>query len=152
LKKLDDQSAPLVFIGYFEGAKAYWMLEPDTGRVHVSCDIIFDENRGWEWDLVAQREFTVRYYTVQALADDIGGGVPEEGALPPSPGQAVPLLDSGTPPPVEQVPEFVAPIEDVEDRLDVFHNESPVRYRRIDSVIGNDLLVLGQAQWVLPTG
>jgi hypothetical protein len=31
LKKLDDQSVPMVFIGYSEGAKAYRMLEPSTG-------------------------------------------------------------------------------------------------------------------------
>jgi hypothetical protein len=36
--------------------------------------------------------------------------------------------------------------------LDAFHNESPIRYRRMDNVIGNDLLVPGQAQRVLPPG
>jgi hypothetical protein len=29
------------------------------------------------------------------------------------------------------------PLEDDEDRLDAFHNESHVRYRRMDSVISN---------------
>jgi hypothetical protein len=29
------------------------MLEPDTGRVHVSRDVNFDKNRGWEWASVA---------------------------------------------------------------------------------------------------
>jgi hypothetical protein len=53
LKKLDDRSTPMVFIGYFEGAKAYRMLELGTGCVHVSRDVIFDENRGWEWDSAA---------------------------------------------------------------------------------------------------
>jgi transposase InsO family protein len=108
LKKLDDRSAPMVFIGYSEGAKAYRMLEPGTGRVHVYRDVIFDKNRGWEWDSTAsdgdsaaQREFIVQYYTAQPPADNVDGGVPEEGALPPSPGQAAPLLDPGTPPPVE---------------------------------------------------
>jgi transposase InsO family protein len=47
LKKLDDRSVPLVFIGYSEGAKAYRMLELGKGRVHVSRDVFFDENRGW---------------------------------------------------------------------------------------------------------
>jgi hypothetical protein len=60
----------MVSIGYSEGAKVYWMLEPGIGCVHISYDVIFDENRGWEWDSmtsdddsVTQREFTVRYYT-----------------------------------------------------------------------------------------
>jgi hypothetical protein len=50
LKKLDDRSTPMVFIGYSEGAKAYRMLDPNSGRVPVSRDVIFDENRGWEWN------------------------------------------------------------------------------------------------------
>jgi hypothetical protein len=83
----------------------------------------------------------------------VDGGEPEEGALPPSPRQAAPLPDPGTPSPVaQQEPEFVTQIEDNEDMLDAFHNESPVRYRQMDSVIGKDLPVPGQAQRVLPPG
>jgi hypothetical protein len=47
LKKLNDQSSPMVFIWYSEGAKAYLMLDLGSRRIHVSCDIIFNENRGW---------------------------------------------------------------------------------------------------------
>jgi hypothetical protein len=45
-KKLDDRSAPMVFIGYEPGAKAYRVYDPVARRVHVSRDIIFDENSG----------------------------------------------------------------------------------------------------------
>jgi hypothetical protein len=158
LKKLDDRSAPMVFIGYSEGAKAYQMLELDTERIHVSHDVVFDESRGWEWntaasggDSVEQREFTVRFFTARPPVDNGDGAEPEEGELPPPPVQEAPLPVLGTPPPVEQqAPEFVTPIKDDEDRLDAFHNESPVRYRRMDSVIDNDLPVTGQAQRILP--
>jgi hypothetical protein len=44
LNKLDDQSVPMVFIGYSKGTKAYWMLDPSSGRVHISCNVIFHEN------------------------------------------------------------------------------------------------------------
>jgi hypothetical protein len=55
-----------------------------------------------------------------------------------------------TPPPaVQDGPEFVTPLEDDEDRLDAFHDESPVRYRCIDSVISEEESVPGQAQRVL---
>jgi hypothetical protein len=43
----------------------------------------------------------------------------------------------------QQEPKFVTPIEDDEDRLDAFHNKSPIRYRWMDSVIGNDLPMPG---------
>jgi hypothetical protein len=52
----------------------------------------------------------------------------------------------------QQEPEFVTQIEDNEDMLDAFHNESPVRYQQMDSVIGKDLPVPGQTQRVLPPG
>jgi hypothetical protein len=44
----------------------------------------------------------------------------------------------------------VTPLGDDEDRLDAFHDESPVRYRCIDSIIGEEEHVPGQAQRVLP--
>jgi hypothetical protein len=49
LKKLDHLSVCMVFIEYSKGAKACMMLDPSSGRVRVSCYVIFDENRGWQW-------------------------------------------------------------------------------------------------------
>jgi hypothetical protein len=46
VKKLDDRSRPGVFIGYADSAKAYRVLDPETQRVRVSRDVVFDENRG----------------------------------------------------------------------------------------------------------
>jgi hypothetical protein len=39
----------MVSIGYTEGAKAYWLLQPSTGRIYVSRDVVFDKSRGWQW-------------------------------------------------------------------------------------------------------
>jgi hypothetical protein len=40
---LDDRSIPGVFIGYAEGSKTYRILDPGTQRVHMTCDVVFDE-------------------------------------------------------------------------------------------------------------
>jgi hypothetical protein len=67
VKKLDDRSRPGVFIGYADGAKAYCVLDPETQRVRVSRNVVFDESRGWDWTKVgessasAAEEFTVEY-------------------------------------------------------------------------------------------
>ena len=45
LKKLDDRSCPGIFIGYADGAKAYRVLDPETQRVRVSRDVVFDKSR-----------------------------------------------------------------------------------------------------------
>jgi hypothetical protein len=90
LKKLDDRSVSMVLIGYSEGAKAYRLFDPATGRVHTSRDAIFDESRGWDWstktsngELATRQVFTVKYYIVCASADDAEGAPP--GGAPESP-------------------------------------------------------------------
>jgi hypothetical protein len=43
LKKLDDRSTKMVFIGYEEGSKAYRAYDPCIGHVHITRDIVFNE-------------------------------------------------------------------------------------------------------------
>jgi hypothetical protein len=41
LKKLDDRSVAMVFIGYEPDVKAWHFYDPVAQRVHVSCDAVF---------------------------------------------------------------------------------------------------------------
>jgi hypothetical protein len=50
LRKLDDSSTPMVFIGYEPGTKAYRLYNPVTDRVHVSRDVVFKEGNAWNWN------------------------------------------------------------------------------------------------------
>jgi hypothetical protein len=43
LKKLDDRSRPMIFVRYEPGSAAYRCYDPKTRSVHVSRDVIFDE-------------------------------------------------------------------------------------------------------------
>jgi len=43
LKKLDDRSTPMIFVGYEHGSKAYRFFDPSTERVEISRDAVFDE-------------------------------------------------------------------------------------------------------------
>ena len=47
LKKLDDRSLMLVHLGTELGSKAYRLYNPNTRRVIVSRDVVFDEEKGW---------------------------------------------------------------------------------------------------------
>jgi hypothetical protein len=64
-KKLDDRSVPMVFLGYEEGSKAYRLFDPVANRVHVSRDVVFDEDASWNWgsssDVDAESPFVVEY-------------------------------------------------------------------------------------------
>src|SRR5437764_14302145 len=47
--KLADRSRKIVFIGYEEGSKAYRALDPTSQRVHITRDVVFDEDATWDW-------------------------------------------------------------------------------------------------------
>lgn len=49
LKKLDDRSQALVHLGIEPGSKAYRLYNPNTKRIVVSRDVIFDEKEAWNW-------------------------------------------------------------------------------------------------------
>lgn len=49
LKKLDDRSRMLVHLGTEPGSKAYRLLDPQTSKIVVSRDVVFDETKGWNW-------------------------------------------------------------------------------------------------------
>jgi hypothetical protein len=40
---LDDRSKLMIFIGYEPGSKAYHSYDPVVKKVHVSRDMVFDE-------------------------------------------------------------------------------------------------------------
>lgn len=49
LKKFDDTSKPMMFIGYEPDAKAYCAYDLVGKRVHVTHDVILDEEAKWDW-------------------------------------------------------------------------------------------------------
>nr|GEY12378.1 zinc finger, CCHC-type [Tanacetum cinerariifolium] len=50
LKKLDDESIPMIYLGVEEGSKACRLYDPKGKRKHVSRDIRFMETKSWDWD------------------------------------------------------------------------------------------------------
>ncbi|XP_027151836.1 uncharacterized protein LOC113751887 [Coffea eugenioides] len=48
-KKLDDKAEKCIFIGYSHETKGYKLFNPNTGKVIVSRDIMFDEHGVWDW-------------------------------------------------------------------------------------------------------
>lgn len=49
LGKLDDRSIEMVYIGKEPGSKAHRLFNRNTGRLHVSRDAVFEEDKGWKW-------------------------------------------------------------------------------------------------------
>lgn len=49
LRKLEDRSSMLVHLGTEPGTKGYRMYEPNTQKIKVSREVVFDESKGWNW-------------------------------------------------------------------------------------------------------
>lgn len=49
ITKLSDRSVKMVMIGYEEGTKGYRMLNSVLRTLHISRDVIFEEDQGGDW-------------------------------------------------------------------------------------------------------
>jgi hypothetical protein len=49
LKKLEDHGCKMIFVGYESGSKVYRAYDPITKCVHVTRDVVFDEQAQWDW-------------------------------------------------------------------------------------------------------
>lgn len=83
IKKLSDRSTKMVFLGYEEGTKGYRMFDPISSKLHISRDVIFEEELGWEWRnpgniaqpdyFTVQHQFTEDNRATEASADSGSG-------------------------------------------------------------------------------
>ena len=55
-KKLDDRLGTLVHLGTEPAFKAYRLIDPISMKIVVSRDIIFDEEKEWNWNLTGKEE------------------------------------------------------------------------------------------------
>jgi hypothetical protein len=47
---MSDRSSKMVLLGYETGTKGYRFFDPSTERLHVSRDVLFEEDKSWNWD------------------------------------------------------------------------------------------------------
>jgi hypothetical protein len=159
LKKLEDRGRKMIFVGYERGTKAYRAYDPVTRRVHITRDVIFDEEAQWDWshgeeggtaagnvDDTFTVEFTTRY-----APGDPEEMLGEEAATPGTPPVATSAWQGGpsasppgTPPAATSTPSattspvhFVTPPLLQGDELDADHDDdAPLRFRAVDDVVG----------------
>jgi hypothetical protein len=93
LKKLEDRGRKMIFVGYESGSKAYHAYDPITKRVHVTRDVVFDEQAQWDWGSGGDDDkqgggdhvFTVEYTTTgpaAPMADRANEAPTEDSPLP----------------------------------------------------------------------
>lgn len=74
LKKLEDRSKMMVFLGYEPGTKGYRVYDPDANRVVITRDAVFDEVTSWPWgepvehgEASTDDSFTVYYEVASSI-------------------------------------------------------------------------------------
>ena len=50
LRKLDDSSIPMIFIGYEKGVKGYRTFDHVSQTIHITRDAVFEEEKSWNWE------------------------------------------------------------------------------------------------------
>ncbi|KAD7117350.1 hypothetical protein E3N88_04618 [Mikania micrantha] len=69
LKKLDDRSHKVIHLGVEVGTQAYRLYDPETGKLHVSRDVKFEEDKSRPWSVEEENEVRESLpFTVQAVA------------------------------------------------------------------------------------
>ena len=48
--KLDDKSLRCVLLGVSEESKGYRLYDPISQRIITSRDVVFKEDKNWDWD------------------------------------------------------------------------------------------------------
>jgi hypothetical protein len=93
LKKLEDRGRKMIFVGYESSSKAYRAYDPITKHVHVTRDVVFDEQAQWDWGSGGNDYksgggddiFTVEYTMIGPTAPMVDGAdeaPTEESSLP----------------------------------------------------------------------
>ena len=149
LKKLEDRSRKMIFIGYEARSKAYRAYDPTTNRVLVSRDIVFDEAAQWNWDSDTEKQissghddvFTVEYAVENQTISELDGTpeVSNDGAMGPEPVSPPSEISSQGATENQRrgrEVEFATPPSAQSDHLDTDHGDAPLRFRKIDNIIG----------------
>jgi hypothetical protein len=166
LRKLDDRSTPMVFIGYEPGSKAYRVYDPATRRVHVTRDVVFDETASWVWEekdggTSPSQDFEVEY-TVDTPSNNSTARPPPTPARESEEEESWDTSDQGgtasprTPPPPpateERSIEFATPPAAPDpEQLDASDGGEPHRYRRMSDLLGLGNTAPGLAERLLLT-
>lgn len=64
LKKHDDRSSPMVYLGVEEGCKTHYLFDLSRGKLEVSGDVIFQENLKWKWKVEANNEEELQEFNI----------------------------------------------------------------------------------------
>jgi len=75
LKKLEDRSVPMIYFGVEEGSKAHRLYDPQSRRIVVNRDVVFEESVSWKWnEEFGENSDFIEEVDVSVEVHQLGGG------------------------------------------------------------------------------
>jgi hypothetical protein len=99
LEEIDDRSHQFIYLGIEEGSNAHHLYDPRHSKVHVSCDVIFEENMEWNWSSTAESDVSSEFFVVEDIYT--ATGVADMGEMA---GVSAPVAESCPATPIPAVP------------------------------------------------
>jgi hypothetical protein len=135
----------MIFVGYECGTKAYHAYDPVLRRVHITRDVVFDEDAQWDWagspEEHAANVHGDDIFRVEMMTIGYGGQTQDPSAAPSTP--SAPRTPASAPTSISTeraTPtdiQFVSPLPNLDEGLDADHDEdAPLRFRPVDDVVG----------------
>jgi hypothetical protein len=145
LNKLDDRGKKMIFVGYERGTKAYRAYDPVVRRVHITRDVVFDEDAQWDWAGSPKEHATNVHgddiFRVEMMTIGYGGQTQDPSAAastpsaPRTPASAPASISTEQATPTDT--QFVSPPPNLDEGLDADHDEdAPLRFRPVDDIVG----------------
>jgi hypothetical protein len=105
--KLDDKSERCIFVGYGERRMGYKLYNPITKKVIMSKDVIFEEDKSWQW---TDDKEAVRWINIDLILEDeveVPTVLVEEPIVPAAEPQSPVIMPAAEPQsPVHRFPVF----------------------------------------------
>lgn len=76
--KLDDKSVKCVLLGFSSESKAYKMFDPIEKKVHISRDLVFEEDKKCKWEVDYFTEHSMELEWENDYEHDVNEEVGEE--------------------------------------------------------------------------
>lgn len=148
LTKLADRSKKMVLLGYETGTTGYRLFDPVTERLCISRDVLFEENRPWEWDKATEvrqvepETFTVEFQTTihhPTHSENEADSNADNAVSPPGSGSVAQNFDGDPQSPVQE-PAHIPNTPSTEQGhrgtpLSQASQDAPLRFRTISDLL-----------------
>lgn len=96
VKKLDDRSKAVVYLGNERGIKAHRLYDPDIDKNFVSRNVVFDEGKSWDWEREEKHTRDDTFVVISIVPVEQTMETPGESVVTPARSPKISISDSNS--------------------------------------------------------